>query len=97
VTSDQQDLDLRDVGCRRKVLTNKGDIMRIAHYFSVWLLGFFSAVAFVGCADQQNAASANGNSSANSYSSNDLQKTGKRTSGEALQAADPSVTATTGH
>jgi hypothetical protein len=48
-----------------------------------------------GCANnQQSTASANANPSAKSYSSEDLQKTGKRTSGEALQATDPAVSAT---
>ena len=67
--------------------------MRMAHYFWVWLVIIFSALAFTGCANQQSAASANANPSARTYSSDELQKTGKRTSGEALQAADPSVTA----
>jgi hypothetical protein len=51
-----------------------------------------------GCANnQQSVASANSNPAAKGYSSDDLQRTGKRTSGEALQAADPSVTAIGGH
>ena len=68
--------------------------MREAHHFLIVLVIIFSALAFAGCANQQNATSANTN--AKSYSSSDLQKTGKRTSGEALQAADPSVTASSG-
>jgi PBP1b-binding outer membrane lipoprotein LpoB len=55
------------------------------------------ALVFGGCASQQNATSANSNPTAKSYSSNDLQKTGKRTAGEALQAADPAVTARGGN
>jgi hypothetical protein len=51
-------------------------------------------LGFAGCTNnQESTASANTNPSATSYSRDDLQKTGKRTSGEALQAADPSVTA----
>lgn len=69
--------------------------MRIYRFFgtalivvSCWLLG--------SCANnQQNATSANTN--AKSYGSSDLEKTGKRTSGEALQAADPAVTARGGN
>ena len=56
------------------------------------------AVACAGCANnQQNAGSANANPAPKTYGSDDLQRTGKRTAGEALQAADPSVTATGGH
>jgi len=56
------------------------------------------AIGSTGCANnQQSAASANTNPTAKTYTSNDLQKTGKRTSGEALQASDPAVTATGGH
>lgn len=55
------------------------------------------ALAFAGCANQQNANSTNANSSAKTYNSQDLAKTGKRTSGEALQAADPAVSARGGN
>lgn len=56
------------------------------------------AIASAGCANnQQSAASANTNPTAKTYTADDLQKTGKQTSGEALQAADPAVTATGGH
>lgn len=56
------------------------------------------AIASAGCANnQQSATSANTDPTAKTYTSNDLQRTGKQTSGEALQAADPSVTATGGH
>ena len=55
-------------------------------------------IAGAGCANNQpSAASANANPTAKTYNSDDLQRTGKRTPGEALQAADPSVTATGGH
>jgi len=57
---------------------------------STWVLA--------GCAsNQQSASSTNANPSAKTYSSQDLAKTGKRTSGEALQAADPAVTARGGN
>jgi len=56
------------------------------------------AIAFSGCAnDQQSAAATTSSGSTSTYSSDDLQKTGKRTSGEALQAADPAVTTSGGH
>jgi hypothetical protein len=71
--------------------------MKTAYYFSVWTVIIVSALAFGGCANQQSATSANANPTAKSYSDNDLQKTGKRTSGEALQAADPAVTARGGN
>lgn len=67
--------------------------MRMAQCVSLWLVVIFSAMVFAGCANQQSAASGNANPSAKSYSNSDLQKTGKRTSGEALQAADPAVSA----
>jgi PBP1b-binding outer membrane lipoprotein LpoB len=58
----------------------------------------FLALVFTGCANnQKSASSASTNPSQETYGSNDLQKTGKRTAGEALQAADPSVTASGGH
>jgi hypothetical protein len=54
-------------------------------------------LTLIGCANnQQSASSTNTNPAATNYSSEDLQRTGKRQAGEALQAADPSVTATTG-
>jgi len=54
--------------------------------------------AVVGCAhNQETVTTASSNPSAKTYNSNDLQKTGKRTSGEALQAADPAVTTSSGH
>ena len=52
----------------------------------------------VGCANNEQAsAAANGKPTAKTYESQDLAKTGKRTSGEALQAADPAVTARGGN
>ena len=56
------------------------------------------AIGSPGCVNnQQSAPSANTNPTARTYTSDDLQKTGKQTPGEALQAADPSVITTTGH
>ena len=71
--------------------------MRIAHSFSVWLV-ITCFLTLAGCANnQQSTASTNTDSSAKRYESQDLNKTGKRTAGEALQAADPAVTARGGH
>jgi len=62
-----------------------------------FLVSAFSALTLIGCANnQQNASSPNANPSASTYTSGDLQRTGRRQAGDALQAADPSVTATTG-
>jgi PBP1b-binding outer membrane lipoprotein LpoB len=72
--------------------------MRKARYFPSLLMIILSALTFVGCANsRQNATSANANSSGRTHSDSDLQKTGKRTSGDALQAADPAVTARGGN
>lgn len=55
-------------------------------------------LAFAGCAtNPQSTASTATDPSAKKYESQDLAKTGKRTSGEALQAADPAVTARGGN
>lgn len=70
--------------------------MRMNRYLLIAVVGG-TALVFAGCANQQGATSANANPSEKTYNSSDLQKTGKRTPGEALQAADPSVTATGGH
>jgi hypothetical protein len=67
--------------------------MRMAQNVSLRMVVIFSAMLLASCANQQSAASGNANPSAKSYSGNELQKTGKRTSGEALQAADPAVNA----
>jgi hypothetical protein len=62
-----------------------------------FLVSAFSVLALIGCANnQQSASSTNTNPSANTYTNDDLQRTGKRQAGEALKAADPSVTTTTG-
>jgi hypothetical protein len=70
--------------------------MRMSRYLLIAVVGG-TALAFAGCANQQTATSANANPSEKSYNSGNLQETGKRTAGEALQAADPSVTATGGN
>ena len=56
------------------------------------------AFTFSGCANNSATATtaSNTNPESRTYSSDDLQHTGKRTSAEQLQAADPTVTATTG-
>jgi hypothetical protein len=52
---------------------------------------------FVSCANNQSGTtSTNSSSATRTYTADDLQKTGKRDAGEALRAADPSVTTTTG-
>ena len=62
-----------------------------------FLVDAFSVLTLIGCANnQQSASSTNTNPAVSKYSSEDLQRTGKRQAGEALQAADPSVTTTTG-
>ena len=59
-----------------------------------------SAIATLGCGgcahNKESVTTTNANSSGRTYDSQDLARTGKRSSGEALQAADPSVSATTG-
>ena len=50
-----------------------------------------------GCAhNAESVTTTSANPPPKTYDSQDLARTGKRTSGEAVQAADPSVTATTG-
>jgi len=71
--------------------------MKKTYYFSSWLVICFLALTFIGCANNQQNASAGANPAAKTYDSQDLARTGKRTSGEALQAADPSVTARGGN
>jgi hypothetical protein len=72
--------------------------MKIRH---VWSATITSVCAFglASCANQQGETStttSNANPGSRTYGSEDLQQTGKRTSAEQLQAADPSVTTTTG-
>jgi hypothetical protein len=56
---------------------------------SIWMCG--------GCAhNAESVTTTSANPPPKTYDSQDLARTGKRTSGEAVQAADPSVTATTG-
>jgi hypothetical protein len=67
------------------------------HFLSTTVATIF-IWAFAGCAtNQQTSAPANVNPAAKNYQSEDLARTGKRTSGEALQAADPAVTARGGN
>ncbi len=68
--------------------------MKRAYYLS----GLAVILIFSGCAsNHQSTASSNTDSSAKRYESQDLARTGKRTSGEALQSADPAVTARGGN
>lgn len=63
--------------------------MNRVHY----LFGLAVILIFASCAtNQQSTASTTTDPSAKTYESQDLAKTGKRTAGEALQSADPSVT-----
>jgi hypothetical protein len=49
-------------------------------------------ITFAGCANQSETASSPNTSATRSYSSSDLQRTGKRDAGDALRSADPAVT-----
>jgi uncharacterized lipoprotein YajG len=71
--------------------------MRI-HYFLAAVAVAIAVFAFAGCADNQQTttASTNANPASRNYDSRDLQRTGRQTSSEALQAADPSVTTSSG-
>jgi hypothetical protein len=56
-----------------------------------------STLALVGCANNQTTTTAtNANSPAKTYSGSDLEKTGRQQTGEALQAADPAVSTSSG-
>jgi ABC-type oligopeptide transport system substrate-binding subunit len=72
--------------------------MRRLQLFAVAALAIaFSACLLAGCANNQTtAASTNANSPAKSYSDSDLEKTGRQQAGEALQAADPAVSTSSG-
>ena len=79
-----------EVGARlADMKTCRGLVSAVVIMISLW--------AFAGCAhNQESVTSTNTNSASKTYNSQDLNRTGKRTTGEALQAADPSVTATSG-
>jgi len=57
-----------------------------------------SMCALIGCANHSTTTGTASNSDAGSrtYNSEDLARTGKRTSAEALQAADPAVSTSSG-
>jgi len=62
-----------------------------------YFLAAIASVLFAGCANNQTtAASANANPPAKTYTGSDLEKTGRQQSGEALQAADPAVSTSSG-
>jgi hypothetical protein len=70
--------------------------MKMRRYF---VMAAIAALGSIGCScanNQPSAAPANANPAAKTYTSDDLAKTGKRDAGDALRAADPSVTTTTG-
>jgi hypothetical protein len=72
--------------------------MKKHHLFAVAPLAIaLSAWALAGCANNQTtAASTNANQRAKTYSGSDLEKTGRHQAGEALQAADPAVSTSSG-
>lgn len=66
-------------------------------YFLAAIASVLLAGAFAGCANNQTTAtSANANPPAKTYTGTDLEKTGRQQSGEALQAADPAVSTSSG-
>jgi uncharacterized lipoprotein YajG len=70
------------------------DVVMKPHYFPAAVMVALSVFAVAGCAENQQTTttSTNTNPAARTYTGSDLQRTGRQTSGEALQAADPSVT-----
>ncbi len=71
--------------------------MKIRPSFGIVAIAMLGSMSCDGCANNQSsAASTNGNPAARSYTGADLTRTGKRDAGDALRAADPSVTTTTG-
>jgi hypothetical protein len=74
--------------------------MKTHRYF---LRAFATAIAIStftvsGCADNQEAAatSTSTNPAARTRTSDDLQRTGRQSAGEALQASDPAISTSTG-
>ncbi len=71
--------------------------MKIRRSFGIAAIAALGSMSCNGCANNQSsAASTNGNPATKSYTGDDLARTGKRDAGDALRAADPSVTTTTG-
>jgi uncharacterized lipoprotein YajG len=70
------------------------DVVMKPHYSLAAVTVAISVFGFAGCADnpQTTTAFTNTNPAARTYTGSDLQKTGRQSSGEALQAVDPSVT-----
>jgi hypothetical protein len=61
------------------------------------IMAAVAVFAFAGCADQATKGSASaGNPSDRTYNRDDLQKTGRQTTSEAIQRSDPSVTVSSG-
>jgi len=67
--------------------------MKRAYYLS----GLAVILIFCGCASNHQSTASSNTDSTKRYESQDLARTGKRTSGEALQSADPAVTSTGGN
>jgi hypothetical protein len=66
-------------------------------YFLATVAIAISTLAIVGCANNQTTTtSTNANSPAKTYRGSDLEKTGRQQTGEALQAADPAVSTSSG-
>lgn len=65
---------------------------------SLILVAVFGVLLIAGCADQPTTANtaAAANPTDRNYSRSDLQKTGRQTTAGAIQAADPSVTISSG-
>jgi len=67
------------------------------HLLAVSASAVIFAAGLIGCAnssERSTTTTSNATPGQRSYSSEDLNRTGKRTSGEQLQAADPSVSTT---
>jgi hypothetical protein len=64
-------------------------------YIAAGIIVLSCVFGVCGCANQQRAeqSASNSTSGQRTYSSQDLNRTGQRTVGEQLQAADPAVTA----
>jgi len=60
--------------------------------FSLLCALAISASMLLGCSNQQSATSTSSDSSAKTYTNQDLQRTGKRDAGEAVRSVDPAVT-----
>ena len=69
-----------------------------AHHLLLSIAAAILSFGVVSCAENQEAAanSTNTNPAARTRTSDDLQRTGRQSAGEALQASDPAVSTSTG-